>query len=74
MNKKLKEAIRRDKTLTADMFDRSVSVTHQDGSHFFIQHAKVKIEKDWLTVWNEHGSPMVFDRSDLASFRVLEDK
>jgi hypothetical protein len=70
-NSRLAKAIIEDKSLTCDKFKQNIVVTHDDGSRFTILNAIVKIEKEHLVVFHEHGHPIVFIKADVEWTRTL---
>jgi len=64
---------KRGRTLTCDMFQHTVDIHHQDGSHFLLQNVIVVQTKygscDILLVWTEHCGYFYFFVEDLESWR-----
>lgn len=71
---RLYQALERDQKLTAYDFNEMVIIAHQDGSCYSIVEAKTKLEKEYLIVYQEHGHPLVFHRSDLSTFTIVDRK
>lgn len=65
---KLKQAIRMNRRFTAYDFTHWVVVKHDDFTLRFHHSTLCESTKDHLVVYHEHGTPMVFNKSDLNSY------
>jgi hypothetical protein len=57
---------------TDTRFKRSVLLMHEDGSIFHIDSAFLMQKDEFVFMFSEHHSYMVFDKSDLLSFVELK--
>lgn len=62
----MRQALDYNRTLLCTEFTKTVSVVHDDGSTFFVKHSHVQIiEQEYLFVFGEHQSPMIFAIDDI---------
>ena len=57
---------------TDPRFRRSVLILHEDGSIFRVDSAFLMQKDEWVFMFSEHYSYMVFDKDDLLWFSEME--
>lgn len=74
--KKIRErAEEYDKQLLATdpRFRRSVTLSHEDGSHFYFEEAfLMRVEWEWIVCFTGHHGVHVYHSDDLSAFHEME--
>lgn len=53
-------ANKRNKELFDQEFSSNVTITHLDGSVFYVKHATIEYKEEWTIVYSEHHSPFYY--------------